>query len=149
MVYTQPYIIKGFIYHPSSYMGYWKKLGKIKRELKDNVVNFARKNFKVPCNVHEVLVLLQDVNHYNVIVMSASHFKHYDTFSRVLMFSNLKCALFFMQKCGHQGKLLMTLEYKRTSSMKSWVWLDGPHQLLDWECGFYVMKLMTKYYDGM
>jgi hypothetical protein len=48
-----------------------------------------------------------------------------------------------------QGKLLGTLGWKRTISKNSWVWLDGPQQVFDWECGFYVMKFMTKYYDYM
>jgi hypothetical protein len=48
-----------------------------------------------------------------------------------------------------QGKLLGTLGWKWAVSKNSWVWLDGPQQLFDWECGFYVMKFMTKYYDYM
>jgi hypothetical protein len=32
---------------------------------------------------------------------------------------------------------------------KEWLWLDGPQQLFNWECGFYVMKFMTKCVDYM
>jgi hypothetical protein len=39
-----------------------------------------------------------------------------------------------------QGKLSGTFEWKQKVSKNSWVWLDGPKQLSDWECGFYVMK---------
>jgi hypothetical protein len=35
----------------TSYVGYCKKLGKIKKESKDSIVDFVRKNFKMPCNV--------------------------------------------------------------------------------------------------
>jgi hypothetical protein len=48
-----------------------------------------------------------------------------------------------------QGKLLRTLEWKQAISKNSWVWLDRPQQLLNWECGFYVMKFMSKYVDYM
>jgi hypothetical protein len=50
--------MKGFIYHPSSYVRYGKKLGKEKGESEDNVVNFMRMNFKMPSNIQEVLVPL-------------------------------------------------------------------------------------------
>jgi hypothetical protein len=62
VVYTQLYVTNRLIYHPSSYVGYGEKLGnwaKEKGELKDSVVNFVRKKFKMFSNVQEVLVPLQ------------------------------------------------------------------------------------------
>ncbi len=29
------------------------------------------------------------------------------------------------------------------------MWLDGPQQQSNWECGFYVMKSIQKFYDYM
>jgi hypothetical protein len=55
-----------------------KNWAKEKGESEDSVVNFMKKKFKVPSNVQEVLVPLQYANHWNVIVMSVSHFMHYD-----------------------------------------------------------------------
>ncbi len=56
MVYTQLYVTNGLIYHPPSYVGHGEKFNnwtKEKGELKDSVVNFARKKFKVLSNVRD------------------------------------------------------------------------------------------------
>jgi len=47
------------------------------------------------------------------------------------------------------GKLSRTLEWKRVVSKNNWVWLDGPQQPFNWECGFYVVKFMTEYVSNM
>jgi hypothetical protein len=40
MVYTQPYVIDKLMYHPSSYVGYGEKLGKRKRGVRKQCVEF-------------------------------------------------------------------------------------------------------------
>jgi hypothetical protein len=41
VVYTQPYVIDKFIYHPSSYVGYGEKLGKRKEGVKGYYCEFC------------------------------------------------------------------------------------------------------------
>ncbi len=41
--YTEPYVIEGFLYHPSSYVGYGKKLGKRKRGVRRQCCEFHEK----------------------------------------------------------------------------------------------------------
>jgi hypothetical protein len=73
------------------------------------------------------------------------------TLSRMLTSSNLQVCTFFLAKMWVviEGKLSRTFEWKQKISKNNWEWLDGPHQLYNWECGFYVMKFMTKYYNYM
>jgi hypothetical protein len=73
---------------------------------------------------------------------------HYDPLKTANIFQFASLHHFFTKMWAvTQGKLLGTLEWKRIISKNSWVWLDGPQQLSNWECGFYVMKFMTKYVD--
>ncbi len=82
--------------------------------------------------------------------MNVSHFMHYDPFKTANIFQSTSVHRFFVKNwVVTQGKLSRTLEWKQSISKNSWVWLDGPQQLFDWECGFYVMKFMTKYVDYM
>jgi hypothetical protein len=77
------------------------------------VLNFVRKKFKVPSNIQKVLVPLQYANHWSVIVMSASHFMHYDPFKIANIFQSISVHRFFAKMWAvTQGKLLGTLEWK-------------------------------------
>ncbi len=73
------------------------------------------------------------------------------TLSRMLTSSNLQvCNVFFAKMwVVTRGKFSITFEWKQKISKNSWVRVDGPQQLFDLECGFYVMKFMTKYYNYM
>jgi hypothetical protein len=114
------------------------------------VLNFVRKKLKVPSNVQKVLVPLQYTNHWSVIVNKCFPFYALQPFQDCQHFPIYKCAPFFAKMWAiTQGKLLGTLGWKRTLSKNIWVWLDGPQQLFDYECGFYVMKFMTKYVNHM
>jgi hypothetical protein len=82
--------------------------------------------------------------------MNASHFMHYDLFKSANIFQSTSVHHFFAKMwVVTQGKLLRTREFKQTKSKNNWVWLNGPQQLYDWECGFYVMKFTTKYVNYM
>ncbi len=77
------------------------------------MLNFVRKKFKVPSNIQKVLVPLQYANHWSVIVMSASHFMHYDPFKIANIFQSISVHRFFAKMWAvTQGKLLGTLEWK-------------------------------------
>jgi hypothetical protein len=82
--------------------------------------------------------------------MNASHFMHYNPLKTANIFQSTSVHCLFAKKwVVTQGKLSRMLEWKQTISNNSWMWLDGPQQLFNWECGFYVMKFMTKYADYM
>jgi len=75
---------------------------------------------------------------------------HYDPLKIANIFQSTSVHRIFAKNwVVTQGKLSGTLEWKQSISKNSWVWLDGPQQLFDWECGFYVMKFMTKYVNYM
>ncbi len=75
---------------------------------------------------------------------------HYDFLKIANIFQFASVHYFFTKMWAiTQGKLLGTLEWKQVVSENSWVWLDGSQQVSDWECGFYVLKFMTKYVDYM
>jgi hypothetical protein len=69
--------------------------------------------------------------------MNASHFMHYDLLKTANIFQSTSVHHFFAKMWAvTQGKLLGTLEWKQTISKNSWVWFDGPQQLLIRNVGF-------------
>jgi hypothetical protein len=75
---------------------------------------------------------------------------HYDLLKIANIFQFASVQHFFTKMwVATQGKLSRTLKWKQAISKNSWVWFDGPQQLFKWDCGFYIMKFMTKYVDYM
>jgi hypothetical protein len=48
-----------------------------------------------------------------------------------------------------QGPMSQNSTWKWATTNNSWVWLNGPQQESDWECGFYVMRFKTSYCKWM
>jgi hypothetical protein len=59
-----------------------------------------KKKVKVLSNICEVLAPLQYVNHWSVIVMSASHFMHYDPLKNANIFQFTSVHHFFCKNVG-------------------------------------------------
>jgi hypothetical protein len=69
--------------------------------------------------------------------MNASHFMYYNLLKIANIFQSANVHHFFAKVwVVTRGKLLRTLEWKQTLSNNSWVWLDGPQQLLIRNVGF-------------
>jgi Ulp1 family protease len=123
---------------------------KEKGKSKDSVIKFVRKKFSVPIEVKVGLIPFQDANHWSVIIMSDDSLYHYDPSKSANIF-HLPILHHFFDKIWAmtQGKLPRTNEWKQAMSKMSWTYLDGPQQVSNWECGFYVIKFMTKFYKWM
>ncbi len=75
---------------------------------------------------------------------------HYDPLRSTSIFQSIVLHhLFAKVWVISHGDLLGTHEWKRVIFKLSWEWFYGPQQKSDWECGFYVVKFLSKYYECM
>jgi len=82
--------------------------------------------------------------------LSAKHLFHYDPLKFTNLFHNAILHRFFAKVWAIiEGNFSGSRAWKRAISKSNWVWLDGPHQQSNWECGFYVLKFIQKFCDYM
>ncbi len=102
----------------------------------------------MPTNVNEVVVPLQDANHWSVVMSNESLIQYDPLSSTNLCLATLH---WFLAKVwvAMQGKLIGIEDWMQNTTKNSWHWVHGPQQESDWECGFYVIKFIIQFYDHM
>ncbi len=102
----------------------------------------------MPIKVKVGLVPFQDANYWGVIVMNDDNLYHYDMLKSTNIFHLLVLRHFFAKIwVVKESKLSKTNEWKQVVSKLDSAWWIAIGVKL--ECGFYVIKFITKFYEWM